>query len=173
MKSLQEITLYGIRGAAAYADHAAVLGHEDDEVYASLQEKMTQMTDKSLGFQDWVKIALDTGKTNFRAMELLDAGHTGHFGHPDPSQYSLGHKAGKAILITGHDINDLADLLKQTEGKGINIYTHGEMLPCHAYPELKKYSHLAGHFGTAWQNQQKELPDFPGPILHPGTCAKL
>jgi len=132
VKSLQELTLYGIRGAAAYADHAAVLGQEDDAVYASLQEKMTQMTDKSLGFQDWLEIALDTGKTNFRAMELLDAGNTGHFGHPEPSQYSLGHKAGKAILITGHDLKDLEDLLKQTEGKGINIYTHDEMLPTHA-----------------------------------------
>jgi len=170
VKSLQEITLYGIRGAAAYADHAAILGQEDDAVYASLQEKLTQMTDKSLGLQDWHGIALDTGKTNFRAMELLDAGNTGHFGHPEPSPVSLGHKAGKAILITGHDIKDLEDLLKQTEGKGINIYTHGEMLPCHAYPELKKYSHLAGHFGTAWQNQQKELPDFPGPVLFTTNC---
>jgi hydroxylamine reductase len=170
VKSLQEITLYGIRGAAAYADHAAVLGQEDEAVYASLQEKLTQMTDKSLDLQDWLKIALDTGKTNFRAMELLDAGNTGHFGHPEPSPVSLGHKAGKAILITGHDINDLEDLLKQTEGKEINVYTHGEMLPCHAYPELKKYSHLAGHFGTAWQNQQKELPDFPGPVLFTTNC---
>jgi hydroxylamine reductase len=170
VKSLQEITLYGIRGAAAYADHAAILGQEDDTVYASLQEKLTQMTDKSLGLQDWLEIARDTGKTNFRAMELLDAGNTGHFGHPEPSPVNLGHKAGKAILITGHDIKDLDDLLKQTEGKGINIYTHGEMLPCHAYPELKKYSHLVGHFGTAWQNQQKELPDFPGPVLFTTNC---
>jgi hydroxylamine reductase len=170
VKSLQEITLYGIRGAAAYADHAAILGREDDTVYASLQEKMAQMTNKSLNLQDWVKIALDTGKTNFRAMELLDAGNTSHFGHPEPSQVSLGHKAGKAILVTGHDIKDLEDLLKQTEGKGINIYTHGEMLPCHAYPELKKYSHLVGHFGTAWQNQQKELPGFPGPVLFTTNC---
>jgi hydroxylamine reductase len=170
VKSLQEITLYGIRGAAAYADHAAVLGQEDDAVYASLQEKLSQMTDKNLGLQDWHGIALDTGKTNFRAMELLDAGNTGHFGHPEPSPVSLGHKAGKAILITGHDIKDLEDLLKQTDGKGINIYTHGEMLPCHTYPELKKYSHLAGHFGSAWQNQQKELPDFPGPVLFTTNC---
>jgi hydroxylamine reductase len=170
VKSLQEITLYGIRGAAAYADHAAILGQEDDAVYASLQEKLAQMTNKNLSLEDWVGIALDTGKTNFRAMELLDAGNTSHFGHPEPSQVSLGHKAGKAILVTGHDIKDLEDLLKQTEGKGINIYTHGEMLPCHAYPELKKYSHLVGHFGTAWQNQQKELPGFPGPVLFTTNC---
>jgi hydroxylamine reductase len=170
VKSLQEITLYGIRGAAAYADHAAVLGQEDDAVYGSLQKKMAGITDKSLSMQDWIGIALDTGKTNFRAMELLDAGNTGHFGHPVPSEVSLGHKAGKAILVTGHDINDLEELLKQTEGKGINVYTHGEMLPCHAYPELKKHPHLAGHFGTAWQNQQKELPDFPGPVLFTTNC---
>jgi hydroxylamine reductase len=170
VKSLQEITLYGIRGAAAYADHAAILGEEDDAVYASLQEKMAGFKDKSLSMQDWINIARDTGKTNFRAMELLDAGNTSHFGHPEPSQVSLGHKAGKAILVTGHDIKDLEDLLKQTEGKGINIYTHGEMLPCHAYPELKKYSHLVGHFGTAWQNQQKELPGFPGPVLFTTNC---
>lgn len=168
--SLQETTLYGLRGAAAYADHAAILGQEDDEIYASFQEKLSKFTDKSLLLQDWVGLTLDTGKTNLRAMELLDAGNTGHFGHPEPSQVSLGHKAGKAILITGHDLKDLKDLLKQTEGKGINIYTHGEMLPCHAYPELNKYSHLVGHFGTAWQNQKKELPDFPGAILFTTNC---
>ena len=170
VKSLQETTLYGIRGAAAYADHAAILGQEDDEIFASLHEKLSKLTDKSLSLQDWVGLALDTGKTNLRAMELLDAGNTGHFGHQQPSQVALGHKAGKAILVTGHDLKDLEDLLKQTVGKGINIYTHGEMLPCHAYPELKKYAHLVGHFGTAWQNQQKELPDFPGAILFTTNC---
>ena len=170
VKSLQETTLYAIRGAAAYADHAAILGQEDDEIFASLQEKLSKLTDKSLSLQDWVGLALDTGKTNLRAMELLDAGNTGHFGHQQPSQVALGHKAGKAILVTGHDLNDLEDLLKQTVGKGINIYTHGEMLPCHAYPELKKFAHLVGHFGTAWQNQQKELPDFPGAILFTTNC---
>jgi hydroxylamine reductase len=170
LKNMQETTLYGIRGAAAYADHAAVLGHEDDEIYASLQEKLSKLTDKSLSLKDWAGLALDTGKTNLRAMELLDAGNTGHFGHPEPSLVSRGHKAGKAILVTGHDLKDLEDLLKQTEDKEINVYTHGEMLPCHAYPELKKYKHLAGHFGSAWQNQQKELPDFPGAILFTTNC---
>jgi hydroxylamine reductase len=170
VKNMQETTLYGIRGAAAYADHAAVLGQEDDAIYASLQEKLSLLTDKSLSLQDWAGLALDTGKTNLRAMEILDAGNTTHFGHPQPSLVSLGHKAGNAILVTGHDLKDLEDMLKQTEGKGINIYTHGEMLPCHAYPELKKYSHLVGHFGTAWQNQQKELPDFPGAVLFTTNC---
>ena len=170
VKSLQETTLYGIRGAAAYADHAAILGQEDDAIYVSLQEKLVKLTDKRLNLQDWVELALDTGKTNLRAMELLDNGNTSHFGHPEPTLVKLGRKAGKAILITGHDIKDLEDLLIQTEGMGINIYTHGEMLPCHAYPRLKKHAHLAGHFGTAWQNQTKELPDFPGAILFTTNC---
>ena len=170
VRSLQETTLYGIRGAAAYADHAAILGQEDDEVYTSLQEKLSKITDKNLTLQDWVALALDTGKTNLKAMELLDAGNTSHFGHPEPSLASLGHKAGKAILVTGHDLKDIENLLQQTVGKGINIYTHGEMLPSHAYPELKKYNHLAGHFGTAWQNQKKELPEFPGPVLFTTNC---
>ena len=170
IRSLQETTLYGIRGAAAYADHAAILGREDEEIYIFVQETLAKMTDKNLGLQDWVALVLATGKINLRAMELLDDGNTSHFGHPEPSQVSLGHMSGKAILVTGHDIKDLETLLKQTEGKGINIYTHGEMLPCHAYPELKKYSHLAGHFGTAWQNQKKELPKFPGPILFTTNC---
>ncbi len=170
VKSLQEITLYGLRGVAAYADHAAILGQEDDALYAAIQKKMTQLADKSLGLQDWVGLALDSGKDNLRAMELLDAGNTGHYGHPEPTPVSLGHKAGKAILITGHDLKDLEDLLKQTEGKGINIYTHGEMLPAHGYPGLKKYPHLAGHYGTAWQNQKKEFPGFPGAILFTTNC---
>jgi len=109
---LQETKLYGIRGAAAYADHAAILEQEDDEVYASLQEKLLKITDKNLTLQDWVDLALDTGKTNLRAMELLDAGNTIHFGHPEPSLVSLGHKAGKAILISGHDLKDLENLLE-------------------------------------------------------------
>jgi len=168
--SLQETTLYGIRGTAAYADHAAILGEENDEIYISIQETLSWLMDKTLGLDDWVGLALDIGKTNLLAMKLLDAGNTGHFGHPEPSQVGLGHKAGKAILISGHELNDIENLLKQTEGKGIHIYTHGEMLPCHAYPELKKYAHLVGHFGTAWQNQQKEFPRFPGAILFTTNC---
>lgn len=168
--SLQETVLYGIRGAAAYADHAVILGCEDETIYASLQEKIAAFTDKTLGLEDWIGLALDVGKTNLRAMELLDKGNTSHFGHPEPTQVSIGGKPGKAILVSGHDLKDLETLLKQTENKGINVYTHGEMLPGHAYPELKKYNHLAGHFGTAWQNQGKELPDFPGPVLFTTNC---
>ncbi len=170
VKSLQETTLYGIRGVAAYADHAAILGQEDDAVYAFIHDALSKLTDKSLGLQDWVGLALKTGEANLRAMELLDAGNTGRFGHPVPTEVPLGHKKGKAILISGHDLKDLEDLLQQTEGKGIYVYTHGEMLPAHGYPELKKYPHFYGHYGTAWQNQKKEFAEFPGAILMTTNC---
>ncbi len=170
LKSLQEITLYGIRGVAAYADHAAILGQEDDSVYAFIHEALAKLTEKGLGLQDWVGLALKTGEANLRAMELLDAGNTGRFGHPVPTEVPLGHKKGKAILISGHDLKDLEDLLDQTQGKGIHVYTHGEMLPAHGYPELKKYPHFYGHYGTAWQNQKKEFAAFPGAILMTTNC---
>ncbi len=170
VKSLQETTLYGIRGVAAYADHAAILGQEDDAVYAFIHDALSKLTDKSLGLQDWVGLALKTGEANLRAMELLDAGNTGRFGHPVPTEVPLGHRKGKAILISGHDLKDLEDLLRQTEGKGIDVYTHGEMLPAHGYPELKKYPHFYGHYGTAWQNQKKEFAEFPGAILMTTNC---
>ncbi|GAB4278206.1 MAG: hydroxylamine reductase [Deferrisomatales bacterium] len=170
VKSLQETTLYGIRGVAAYADHAAILGQEDDAVYGFIHDTLAKLTDKSLGLQDWVGLALKTGEINLRAMELLDAGNTGRYGHPQPTEVPLGHKAGKAILISGHDLKDLEDLLQQTEGKGITVYTHGEMLPAHGYPGLKKYTHFYGHYGTAWQNQKKEFAEFPGAILMTTNC---
>ncbi|TAL16198.1 hydroxylamine reductase [bacterium] len=168
--SLQEITLLGLRGVAAYADHAAILGQVDDAVYAAMEDKLSKITDRSLGLTEWIGITLDTGKVNLRAMELLDAANTGTYGHPVPTPVPLGHKAGKAILISGHDLKDLEELLKQTEGKGINIYTHGEMLPTHGYPGLKKYPHLYGNYGTAWQNQRKEFAQFPGAILMTTNC---
>jgi hydroxylamine reductase len=168
--SLQQILIYGVKGVAAYADHAQLLGHEDDAVYAFIQGALAVTTKKNLGLNDWVGWVLKCGEINLRAMELLDAGHTEVFGHPVPTKVSLGSKKGKAILISGHDLRDLEDLLKQTEGKGIFVYTHGEMLPAHGYPGLKKYSHFAGHYGTAWQNQQKEFSEFPGAILMTTNC---
>jgi len=170
IRSLQEITLYGLRGLAAYADHAAILGQEDPEVYAFVQSTMTKLADKSLGLNDWVGLALETGKVNLRAMELLDAGNTGTYGHPVPTSVPLGHKQGKAILVSGHDLQDLHTVLEQSAGKGINVYTHGEMLPTHGYPELKKYPHFYGHYGTAWQNQKGEFGEFPGAILMTTNC---
>jgi len=170
LRSLKQIALYGLRGLAAYTDHAAILGQEDDEVYAFIHQLLAALSRKDLGVDDLVAGALKIGEVNVRAMELLDAANTGTYGHPVPTPVPLGAKAGKAILITGHDLKDLEMLLEQTEGKGINIYTHGEMLPCHAYPELKKYDHFYGHYGTAWQNQQKEMDAFPGAILFTTNC---
>ncbi|HIJ89722.1 MAG: hydroxylamine reductase [Desulfobulbaceae bacterium] len=170
LQSLKQITMYGIRGLAAYTDHAAILGKEDEAVYAYIHEAMADLTRKDLGLEQLVALALKCGEMNLKAMELLDAGNTGTYGHPVPTPVPLGHIPGKCILVTGHDLKDLAMLLEQTKGKGINIYTHGEMLPCHGYPELKKYPHFYGHFGTAWQNQHKEMPEFPGAILFTTNC---
>jgi hydroxylamine reductase len=168
--SLKQILLYGLMGVAAYADHAQILGQEDDKVYAFIQEGLAATLRQDLGLQDWVNLVLKCGEINLRTMELLDAGNTGTYGHPVPTKVPLGAKKGKAILVSGHDLKDLEELLKQTEGKGIYVYTHGEMLPTHGYPNLKKYSHFYGHYGTAWQNQQKEFAEFPGAILMTTNC---
>ncbi|MBS3983283.1 MAG: hydroxylamine reductase [Dethiobacter sp.] len=170
IRSLQQILRFGIKGVAAYIDHAAVLGQEDDKVYAFLHEALSALTNKELGINELLGLVLKCGEINFRAMELLDAGNTGRYGHPVPTEVPLGHIAGKAILVSGHDLKDLDELLKQTAGKGITVYTHGEMLPTHGYPELKKYQHFYGHYGTAWQNQQKEFANFPGAILMTTNC---
>jgi hydroxylamine reductase len=168
--SIQEILLYGIRGVAAYADHAQLLGKEDDAVYAFLQEALVATHRKDIPLGDALAMALKCGEINLRTMELLDAGHTETYGHPVPTKVPLGAKKGKAILVSGHDLMDLDALLKQTEGKGILVYTHGEMLPAHGYPGLKKYPHFHGHYGTAWQNQVLEFPKFPGAILMTTNC---
>lgn len=170
IQSLQQATLYGLKGVAAYAYHAAILGQEDDRVYAFMHEGLSALADRNLSMDDWVKLALKCGEINLIAMELLDKANTGAYGHPVPTEVPLGHKKGKCILVSGHDLKDLEEILKQTDGKGIYIYTHGEMLPAHGYPELKKYAHFYGHFGTAWHNQKKEFPAFPGPILMTTNC---
>ena len=170
LRSLKQITVYGIRGLAAYSDHAAILGKEDDSIYTYIYETLAEFTKSGQSLEQLVGITLKCGEINLKAMELLDAGNTETYGHPVPTEVPLGAKAGKAIAVTGHDLKDLELLLKQTEGKGINIYTHGEMLPCHGYPELKKYDHFYGHYGTAWQNQAKEFPEFPGAILFTTNC---
>jgi hydroxylamine reductase len=168
--SLQQTIIYGLKGVAAYADHACILGREDDKVYAFIHEGLAATLDKNLGVNELVGLALKCGKINLRAMELLNAGNSGKYGNPVPTKVPLGPKKGKAILVSGHDLKDLEEILKQTQGTGINIYTHGEMLPCHGYPELKKYPHFYGHYGTAWQNQKKEFSDFPGAILMTTNC---
>ncbi|MEZ0329511.1 MAG: hydroxylamine reductase [Dissulfuribacterales bacterium] len=170
IRSLRETLIYGLKGVAAYADHAQILGQEDDKVYAFVHEGLAATLNKNLGLEDWVNLVLRCGEANLRAMELLDAGNTSTYGHPVPTRVPLGHKKGKAILVSGHDLKDLEEILKQTEGKGIYVYTHGEMLPCHGYPGLKKYAHFYGHYGTAWQNQAKEFDKFPGSIVMTTNC---
>ena len=168
--SLKHTVLFGIKGVSAYADHALILGQEDETVYAFVHKGLSAIQRDDLSLDEWVGLTLNCGKAALRAMELLDAGNTGHYGHPVPTKVPLGHKKGKAILVSGHDLRDLEALLKQTEGKGINIYTHGEMLPTHGYPKLKQYEHFYGQFGTAWQKQLKEFADFPGAVLMTTNC---
>jgi hydroxylamine reductase len=170
LRSLKQIILYGLRGLAAYTDHAAILGQQDTEVYSYIHQTLADLTSKTLDLDELVAATLKCGEVNLRAIELLDTGNTGTYGHPGPTPVPLGAKTGKAILVTGHDLKDFHMLLEQTKDKGINIYTHGEMLPCHAYPELRKYTHFHGHYGTAWQNQQKEMAVFPGAILFTTNC---
>ena len=168
--SLQQLLTYGVKGLAAYVDHAMILGQSDDEVFSFIHEALAATLDYQLSADELVALVLKCGEVNLRAMELLYLGNSGTFGIPTPTEVPLGTKKGKAILVSGHDLKDLDELLKQTEGKGINIYTHGEMIPCHGYPELKKFDHFYGHYGTAWQNQAKEFADFPGAILMTTNC---
>ncbi len=168
--SLRELLIYGLKGVAAYADHAKILEKTDDRIFDFIHEAMAASLNTDLGADDLVGLVLKCGEINLVAMEILDAANTGTYGHPVPTSVPLGAKKGKAILVSGHDLKDLEDILKQTQGKEINIYTHGEMLPCHGYPELKKYDHFYGHYGTAWQNQAKEFDAFPGAILMTTNC---
>lgn len=167
---LQDLVTYGLKGAAAYADHAHVLGKESDEVYATFHAGLDFLTKPNPTVDELLGWALKTGELNMKVMELLDAANTGAYGHPVPTQVRIEPVKGKAIVVSGHDLLDLEELLKQTEGKGINIYTHGEMLPAHGYPELKKYAHLVGNYGGAWQDQVKEFDAFPGAILMTTNC---
>ncbi|MHC4787771.1 MAG: hydroxylamine reductase [Planctomycetota bacterium] len=167
---LQELITYGIKGAAAYADHAQILGAEDDALYAHFHELLSYLADEPTDVEELTGKALDAGQLNLKAMELLDAANTGAYGHPEPTPVRITPLKGKAIVVSGHDLKDLEQLLKQTEGTGINVYTHGEMLPAHGYPGLKEYDHLVGNYGGAWQDQRKEFDEFPGAILMTTNC---
>ena len=169
IRSLKSLLLFGIRGVAAYAYHAMVLGYQSEEVNFFLYKALATLS-MDLGMEELLPVVLETGKVNLTCMELLDRANTETYGIPKPTEVSLKVEKGSFIVVTGHDLRDLKLLLEQTEGKGINIYTHGEMLPAHAYPELKKYGHLKGNLGTAWQNQQKEFADLPGAILFTTNC---
>jgi hydroxylamine reductase len=167
---LQELIAYGLKGAAAYADHAQILGKEDQQLYAAFHEMLDYLTRKPTDANELLQRALKTGEINLKAMELLDAANTETYGHPEPTTVRVTPIKGKCILVSGHDLKDLEGLLKQTQGKGINVYTHGEMLPCNAYPGLKKYKHLVGNCGGAWQVQRGEFEAFPGAILMTTNC---
>ena len=169
IRSLKSLILFGIRGVAAYAHHAMVLGYTDDEVNAFFGKALAAIGE-DWGMDELLPIVMEVGEKNLKCMALLDKANTETYGTPAPVTVPLSVEKGPFIVITGHDLRDLKLLLEQTEGKGINIYTHGEMLPAHAYPELKKYPHLKGNFGSAWQNQQKEFAGLPAPILYTTNC---
>ena len=167
---LQELLLYGIKGMAAYAEHALVLGLESEENYAFISESLCYLAEEIPSVEKLLALNLKCGEVNLLVMELLDTANTGAYGHPVPTPVRVEPLRGKAILVSGHDLKDLEQLLIQTEGKGINIYTHGEMLPAHGYPKLKQFKHLAGNYGGAWQDQKDEFARFPGAILMTTNC---
>ncbi|MBC8353176.1 MAG: hydroxylamine reductase [Planctomycetes bacterium] len=174
VQSLQEILLYGIKGMAAYAHHARRLGKVDEDVNGFIEEALfATVTNVNFDLESLLEMVLECGRQNIRVMEMLDQGHTERFGTPEPTTVYEGTKEGLGILVTGHDLLDLSDLLDQTAGLGIDVYTHGEMLPAHSYPQLKKHSHLVGHYGGPWQNQQWEFPMFSGPILATTNCVLI
>ncbi len=164
------LILYGLKGAAAYADHAHVLGFDKPELAGKFHELMSYIAEGSHPLESLLEKALETGHLNVSVMELLDKANTETYGHPEPMKARMTPKKGKAILISGHDLKDLEALLEQTKGKGIHVYTHGEMLPTLAYPKFKKYDHFIGNYGSAWQNQGREFNEFPGPILMTTNC---
>lgn len=170
IRSLREILLYGLKGMAAYADHAAVLGETDETVNTMFYKGLAALIDDTFTADQYVALIMEFGMANLKCMEILDRGHTKTFGNPEPTPVKLGVRKGPAIVVSGHDLPDLKQLLEQSEGTGVNIYTHGEMLPAHAYPGLKQHKHLAGHFGTAWQNQRKEFDNIPAAFLFTTNC---
>lgn len=167
--SLRSTLLFGLRGMGAYAHHARVLGKRDPEVDAWFIKGMAALAEEH-SIDEWLGLLMEFGNVNLKCMALLDAANTGAYGDPTPVEVPLMIEKGPFIVVTGHDLHDLKMLLEQSEGKGVNIYTHSEMLPAHGYPELKKYSHLKGNFGTAWQNQQKEFENIPAPVLYTTNC---
>ncbi len=170
IKSLKELLLYGLRGVASYADHANILGETEEQVNAFFHKALNAILRDEISADELVALNMELGQVNIKCMGILDKGHTGRYQHPVPTSVSLGIKKGPAIIVSGHDLFDLEQLLEQTKDRGVNIYTHGEMLPAHGYPGLKKYENLAGHFGTAWQNQQKEFDNIPAVILMTTNC---
>ena len=167
--SLRSTLLFGMKGMAAYAHHADRLGQRDEEINQWFYKGLCEINREN-SVNEWLELILEFGRVNLKCMELLDKANTENFGTPMPAKVQTDIKKGPFIVVSGHDLEDLKELLEQTKGKGINVYTHGEMLPAHGYPELSKYEHLVGNFGTAWQNQQKEFVDIPAPVLFTTNC---
>ena len=167
--SLRSTLLFGMKGMAAYAHHADRLGQRDEEINQWFYKGLCEINREN-SVNEWLELILEFGRVNLKCMELLDKANTENFGTPVPAKVHTDIKKGPFIVVSGHDLEDLKELLEQTKGKGINVYTHGEMLPAHGYPELSKYEHLAGNFGTAWQNQQKEFDNIPAPVLFTTNC---
>ncbi len=170
IRSLKELMIYGLKGIAAYTDHAMILGKESQEIYDFMHQALKVTLEEGVPTDELTNWVMKTGSFAVQAMALLDQANTSRFGHPELTEVDTGTREGYGILISGHDLLDLEELLQQTEGKGIQVYTHGEMLPANAYPKLKRYSHLAGNYGTSWYNQQKEFASFPGAILMTTNC---
>ncbi|EGU46930.1 hydroxylamine reductase [Vibrio ichthyoenteri ATCC 700023] len=167
---LRLLCLYGLKGAAAYMEHARVLGQTDSAIVSQYHNIMAWLGTEPTDLNELLECSMEIGLMNYKVMEMLDHGETATFGHPAPTSVNVKTRQGKCILVSGHDLHDLEKILQQTEGKGINVYTNGEMLPAHGYPELNKYPHLAGNYGSAWQNQQKEFANFPGAIVMTSNC---
>ncbi|MFW5998398.1 MAG: hydroxylamine reductase [Halanaerobiaceae bacterium] len=170
VRSLRELLIYGLKGLAAYADHASILEKEDEDIYAFMQEALVATTDDDLSADDLVNYVMQCGEYGVKTMALLDEANTSAYGNPEPTEIELGVRDNPGILISGHDLKDLEELLKQTEGTGVDVYTHGEMLPAQAYPAFKKYDHFAGNYGNSWWKQKDEFEKFNGPILMTTNC---
>ncbi|NMD00382.1 MAG: hydroxylamine reductase [Bacteroidales bacterium] len=170
IRSLRELIIYGVKGMAAYAEHAYNLGHEDKEIYAFMQKALADTLNDSLGVNELVALTMETGKYGVAAMAMLDKANTSRYGNPEITKVNLGVRTNPGILISGHDLRDMEDLLKQTEGTGVDVYTHSEMLPANYYPEFKKYKHFVGNYGSSWWHQREEFEKFNGPILFTTNC---
>jgi len=170
IRSLRELLTYGIKGIAAYADHAQILGESREEIFEFIQRGLAATLDDSLGVEDLLGLVVESGEIAVKTMEALDKANTGSYGDPEPTEVNIGVRDNPAILISGHDLKDMEELLKQTEGEGVDVYTHGEMLPANAYPAFKKYDHFVGNYGNSWWRQNDEFEKFNGPILMTTNC---
>ena len=170
VRSLKELVIYGLKGMAAYAEHAMRLGYEDDEIYAFMERALSDITIGELNGEQLTALVLETGSVGVKTMALLDQANTSTYGNPEMTEVNIGVGNRPGILISGHDLHDMEALLKQTEGTGVDVYTHSEMLPAHYYPAFKKYKHFVGNYGNAWWKQREEFETFKGPILFTTNC---